>query len=555
MMAPDETVSDDDRSPRVGRRRRRRRRSGAVLLAAAMVSVVAAVATGGSDAGASGPVRVDFGPVGVAPAPGHVRWGTGQFREASGMGFVDPASGRPEDRPSGSAVRRDGRDPAGTHVRLDRGPGGNDDPYDPSAFEVAVPAGRYEVAVTVGDVEPAGHHQNIDIEGVTAVIGWQPTPVRPTLRAERVVQVDDGRLTLSPRGRGDTKLISLEIEPVDPAPAGAEPVDGPGSADAEPAEPVDAPDDDPVRPAPTGPAAQAEGIAGDAGTATVVPAHLADDDTLWVATFDNDGDWWEHHGLTRTWGPQDQRGTLDSRRFRPVPAPGFGRGDALRIDFNPDGNARIRSDDAQFGVRWSTAFESMGLGAEMRDEAYLQYRLFVPDDFPCETTGGKLPGLAGNPRAVEAPSSGAGGGTYDGTAWSGRIMWAPDCRMVSYLYVDRMGAVPFTDRRNDDGRYVGFRPPWTRPDGTPARLRKGEWNTIGLHYRMNTPGRRDGVHRAWLNGDMVVDSANVIYRTNAHRGLGINEIRFDFFYGGAEGAPRPSRLFLDDVVLADGPIG
>ena len=197
----------------------------------------------------------------------------------------------------------------------------------------------------------------------------------------------------------------------------------------------------------------------------------------------------------------------------------------------------------------------MGLGSEMRDEAYLRYRLFVPEDFPCETTGGKLPGLSGNPRAVAAPESGAGGGTYDGTAWSGRIMWAPDCRMVSYLYVDRIGGTSIEQRRLDNGRYVGFRPPWTDDDGTPVTLDKGEWNTIELHYRMNTLGRANGVHRAWLNGDQVVDLDAVEYRTNAYRDLGVNEIRFDFFYGGTEGAPQPSRLFIDDVVLADDYIG
>ena len=185
---------------------------GAAVVLAVIASLLAVVTAGG--ASAVTPVRVDFGPDGVAPAPGFVRWDGSGWRASSGMGFVDSATGRSEGRPLGAAAGDRDRDVDGTHVSMDRGPGGYDDPFDPSAFEVALAPGRYRVALTVGDAEPLGHHQNVDVEGVAAVTGWRTSPSQPTLTVRREVSVLDGRLTLSPRGRGDTKLVALEVEPV-----------------------------------------------------------------------------------------------------------------------------------------------------------------------------------------------------------------------------------------------------------------------------------------------------------------------------------------------------
>ena len=136
-------------------------------------------------------------------------------------------------------------------------------------------------------------------------------------------------------------------------------------------------------------------------------------------------------------------------------------------------------------------------------------------------------------------------------------MWRSNCALVGYFYVWQAGSRE--DRRRaqlSNGRYVGINPYFRNPDGSLNRLRKGEWNTIEIYYRMNTPGRHDGRITGWLNGTQSIDLPVTFYGpTQQKSGWGINVVRMDAFYGGPAGVDRHTQLWFDDMVLARERIG
>ncbi len=437
----------------------------------------------------------------------------------------------------------------------------------PLRWEAAVPDGDYRVAVVVGDAtHPNAVHQ-VRVEGRVVLPATETSESRPFLRVDTTVRVDDGRLTVDAGdGRlGDnTKLTQLVLARVGtplPAPAGPggtpppavqPPASSPPPPTTVPPPPPPTTVPPPPPPATTPPPSR---VRGDADLATAERRLVDRPDVLWMGTFDRPGDWWANYGVSGTFGPADAGGTLHGRRMRPAAGPSGSAGKSLQIDFNPDRQA-AHTDSAKFGARYHQTFDRMGMPVEHDDELYFRYRVFVPADFGCDTVGGKLPGLAGNPHASDHPGSGSGGGDYWEWAWSGRLMWRSNCAVAGYFYVAQAGSEKIGDGRLSNGRYVGIDPYFRHADGSLNKLRKGEWNTVEIHYRMNTPGRHDGRITAWLNGIESIDLPVTFYGPKHQRsGWGINVVRMDAFYGGAAGVDRHTRLWFDDVVIAEKPIG
>jgi hypothetical protein len=76
----------------------------------------------------------------------------------------------------------------------------------PGAWEIAVPNGSYIVAVGVGDDSFVDSVHQINIEGQTAIAGFQPSTSNLFASATRTVTVSDGRLTIDAVGGTNTKL-------------------------------------------------------------------------------------------------------------------------------------------------------------------------------------------------------------------------------------------------------------------------------------------------------------------------------------------------------------
>ncbi len=80
------------------------------------------------------------------------------------------------------------------------------------AWELAVEPGTYAVKVTVGDSTYFDSIHGVRVEGVPAIVGFQPDTSDPFQEVEIQVQVTDGRLTVEATGT-NTKIARLQVTP------------------------------------------------------------------------------------------------------------------------------------------------------------------------------------------------------------------------------------------------------------------------------------------------------------------------------------------------------
>jgi len=171
------------------------------------------------------------------------------------------------------------------------------------------------------------------------------------------------------------------------------------------------------------------------------------------------------------------------------------------------------------------------------DEASIQYDIRFDSSFDW-SLGGKLPGLGGAEPGT--PASVAGGCTTgNSNAWSGRGMWITP---KSY------GSVTGTNE------WIGYMYNYNKTStcGDNQRTGKaftlGTWHTVKQYYKMNTIAsdgtpNADGVHKMWLDGVLIKDTENFLYRNNA--GLHINYLYWEIFRGGGSTWISPTQGILD----------
>ena len=178
------------------------------------------------------------------------------------------------------------------------------------------------------------------------------------------------------------------------------------------------------------------------------------------------------------------------------------------------------------------------------DSACMSYDVRFSSGFDF-AAGGKLPGLLGVAPGT-APSVPTDGGSV-AHGWSGRLMWlgptaypfaaegGNDNMVVTYLY-----------HSGQAGRY-GDDIEWHRPfvDGT--------WHHVRQCHTMNTVGKANGVLKAWLDGDVVVDRTDVLYRTDPN--VHITHFDWSIFRGGSDSAwagRTDGYVDLDNVRVVSG---
>lgn len=147
------------------------------------------------------------------------------------------------------------------------------------------------------------------------------------------------------------------------------------------------------------------------------------------------------------------------------------------------------------GAQWRT-----NLGG-VYNELYMSYYVKFGANFGLDKIG-KLPGFAGglvyNDKNIE-------------TRWSGRLMWREGGRLQFYLNQ------PVTTENQFD---------WPRT----FEAKRGQWYHIELHYIMNTPGVKNGIMEAWLDGEFISRYDDIFFRNNEK--VGITEMFFSTFFGG-----------------------
>lgn len=180
------------------------------------------------------------------------------------------------------------------------------------------------------------------------------------------------------------------------------------------------------------------------------------------------------------------------------------------------------------------------------DEAYFRYYLRLADNWDPVADGGKLPGFAG---------------TYGEAGWGlrksdGQNGWSTRGAFLRQTADDVAAASPL----RGIGSYV-YHPDlrgqasvfWGWNLGPTGLLRKNRWYSIEQHVRLNTPGKSDGVLRAWIDGQLAFAREGIRFR-DVDR-LKIESVWMNVYHGGTKDAVSDLSLYIDHLVIARRYIG
>ena len=198
---------------------------------------------------------------------------------------------------------------------------------------------------------------------------------------------------------------------------------------------------------------------------------------------------------------------------------------------------RVRVDrGGHFGASLLYKFREK-LGAEP-EEIYLRYYLRFADDWD-PARGGKLPGISG---------------TYGRAGWGGRKVNGRDGWSARGLFEgQKSGRTPvgtYCYHADMKGKY-GSHWRWNRDDR--GQLENNRWYAIEQYVKMNTPGKRDGIIRAWVDGKLAMERTDIRFRDVPT--LKIEAIWMNVYFGGTSTAESAHHLYLDEVVVSRDRIG
>lgn len=231
--------------------------------------------------------------------------------------------------------------------------------------------------------------------------------------------------------------------------------------------------------------------------------------------------WWREWGLREAPHRVDAVDEDSQCKFQPH------AGKALRVRVDKGGH---------YGVSLQYRFAKR-LGSEP-DQVYLRYYLRLADDWNPHR-GGKLPGI---------------GGTYGRAGWGGRKVDGTDGWSARGLFLGQAdGQTPigfYCYHADMRGKYGDN---WVWGGDGFRGLANNRWYCIEQYVRMNTPGKNDGVLRAWVDDRLVFDKIDVRMRDVDK--LKIETVWINVYHGGTWSARNDQHLFIDDVTIGPTRIG
>jgi hypothetical protein len=216
------------------------------------------------------------------------------------------------------------------------------------------------------------------------------------------------------------------------------------------------------------------------------------------------------------------------RKFEPL------QGKALRVKI-AEGSTGAMSTSYKF--RQET-------GAEP-EEIYFRYYLRLADDWNQTLQGGKLPGISGT-----YGIAGWGGRKSDGTnGWSARGSFSLTIPADNPLG----GTTPigtYCYHADMQGQYGDI---WVWQNEYLGFLENNRWYSIEQYLKLNTPGVKDGVLRAWVDGRPAFEKTDICFRHVDK--LKIEQVWMNVYHGGKKPSPYDQHLYIDNVVIAKQYIG
>lgn len=88
--------------------------------------------------------------------------------------------------------------------------------------------------------------------------------------------------------------------------------------------------------------------------------------------------------------------------------------------------------------------------------------------------------------------------------------------------------------------------------GEAGKKSKSDWHTVKARLKLNTVkdgvGQRDGELQYWLDGALIIDHKDVVFRTGKHPDMLINQFMMAPYFG--PGVPGPQTIWIDDLTVA-----
>jgi hypothetical protein len=195
------------------------------------------------------------------------------------------------------------------------------------------------------------------------------------------------------------------------------------------------------------------------------------------------------------------------------------------------------------GLNMLYRFAAAGVGEP--EEMYFRYYLRFGENWNPTISGGKLPGFAG---------------TYNRAGWGGRRANGTNGWSARGAFFQTRGEGVAPGNRRGVGSYVYhagmedvYGTTWGWGLGKTGALEKNRWYSVEQYVKMNTPGKADGVLRAWIDGELAFENTQLRFRDVAD--LRIETLWMNIYHGGTKTAPHDLSLYIDNLVIAREYIG
>ena len=199
------------------------------------------------------------------------------------------------------------------------------------------------------------------------------------------------------------------------------------------------------------------------------------------------------------------------------------KGKSIRILIEKDGH---------YGTSFSFDFKKQW--GEEPEAIYFRYHIFLANNWNPQG-GGKFPGISG---------------TYTVAGWGGRPSHGDDGWSARGLFkksVDGETPVGFYAYHADMRGKYGDNWLWNLSGSNG--LETGRWYAIEQYAQLNTPGKKNGVLKTWVDDQLVFEKHDIRMRTIER--LKIESIWINFYYGGSWAAPSDMHVYLDEITISD----
>jgi len=243
-------------------------------------------------------------------------------------------------------------------------------------------------------------------------------------------------------------------------------------------------------------------------------------DIVFSCDFESDN-WYGQFGMRSRPERVEAVSSDSARKFEPL------SGRAMRIKVERDGH---------YGT--SILYRFKDQTGEEPQEIYFRYYLRFADDWD-PAGGGKLPGISG---------------TYGRAGWGGRPSDGRNGWSARGLFKRQLdGKTPvgyYCYHADMKGRYGSN---WMWDTEKRGYLENNRWYCIEQYVKMNTPGKNDGILRAWVDGQPAFEKTDV--RMRDVDTLRIEAVWLNVYLGGSWVAKSDHHLYIDDVLIAHDYIG